>query len=1015
MNLTEFSIRNQVITWFSVVLLALAGVFSFFELGQLEDPAFTVKTALVITAYPGANTTQVEQEVTDKIENALQEIPELKSLHSRSTAGFSLINVEIQGEYWSDRLPQVWDKLRRKISDIQMSLPPGASPSAVLDEFGDVYGMMVGIIGDGYSYSEMEEYVKQLQKEVSLVKGVAKISLWGNQQSVIYLDISESKLSNLGLSSLVITDLLRNQNLIVDAGHVESGLFRLNIHPTGSFSTPQEIGDLLIYAQDRTNKNEFIRISDIGTIREGYIEPAQRLMRLNGRPAIVLSISPLEGSNIVEVGKRVTDKLEQVKAQFPIGLEVKKIHWQPQVIDESVNEFLLNFAQAMIIVLVVLTISMGWGMGVVIGSALILTILGTFFFLAIFGIDLHRMSLGALIISLGMMVDNAIVVAEGYVVKLQQGKNKIQAAIDSAKAPSMPLLGATVIAVMAFYPIYASNIDTGEYCRTLFIVVAIALLVSWVVSLTLTPLQCILMLSVTSNKGQSEGYFLSSFRKLLEVVLKKRLLTVASLFVLLIVAMGTFNNVKVIFFPNSSMTKFMVDYWGPQGTRLQATSEDIAKIERHLLQDSRIETVATFVGEGSPRFYLPVSPENPNAAYGQMVVNVHNVEDSAAITHQLREWLSNNIPNAMTRVRPYTVGPAITWTFEARFSGPSDADPTILRALAEKGMTILRDSQIAKDISTDWRQQTLEILPVYSQLKGRTAGVSRADMAATTKRFYDGTTVGAYRRKDTYMPIIVRESVENRNISNLALLQIETAIPSASVPMGQVLNKIDVEWGNSIIWRYDRHRAITVQASPIETITPATLRKAVIDKFEQIELPEGYQLRWFGEHKSTIESNKDLEPGMLPMLGVILLILVALFNAIRPMLMVMLLIPFVLIGVSFGLQATNAAFGFVAILGVMSLIGMMTKNAIVLIDQINIEKAQGKYPHQAVIDASVSRLRPVFLAAATTVLGVAPLVPDLFWQGLAVSIMAGLSFGTILTMILLPVLYSLFYKTQEIK
>lgn len=668
----------------------------------------------------------------------------------------------------------------------------------------------------------------------------------------------------------------------------------------------------------------------------------------------------------------------------------------------------------MMIVLIVLTITMGWKMGVVIGSALVLTILGTFFFLAVFGIDLHRMSLGALIISLGMMVDNAIVVAEGYVVKLQQGKDKIPAAIESAKSPSMPLLGATVIAVMAFYPIYASNIDTGEYCRTLFIVVAIALLVSWVVSLTLTPLQCILMLSVTTNKGQSEGNFLSYFRKSLEVVLKNRILTVTSLLVLLIVALGTFDNVRVIFFPNSSMTKFMVDYWGPQGTRLQATSDDIAKIEKHLLQDNRIETVATFVGEGAPRFYLPVSPENPNAAYGQMVVNVHNVEESEAITHQLREWLHNNIPNGMTRVRPYTVGPAITWTFEARFSGPSDADPTILRELAEKGMTILRESHIAKDISTDWRQQTLEILPVYSQLKGRTTGVSRADMAATTKRFYDGTAVGVYRRKDTNVPIIVRENVENRNINNLALLQIETAIPSASVPMGQVLNKIDVEWGNSMIWRYDRHRTITVQASPIAAITPATLRKAVINQFEQIELPEGYHLRWFGEHKSTVESNEDLEPGMLPMLGVILLILVALFNAIRPMLMVMLLIPFVMIGVSFGLQVTNAAFGFVAILGVMSLIGMMTKNAIVLIDQINIEKAQGKDPHQAVIDASVSRLRPVFLAAATTVLGVAPLVPDLFWQGLAVSIMAGLSFGTILTMVLLPVLYSLFYKTQRV-
>ncbi|MCF2909358.1 efflux RND transporter permease subunit [Pseudoalteromonas sp. DL2-H2.2] len=1013
MSLTAFALRNKVITWFTVALLAIAGVFSFFKLGQLEDPVFTVKTALVMTPYPGASAEQVELEVTDKIENVIQEMPELKSLHSRSTPGLSLITVEIKGEYWSDRLPQVWDKLRRKIGDVQGALPTGTVPSTVIDEFGDVYGMLVGVIGDGYSYQAMEDYVKQLKKEISLVKGVAKVGLWGNQQSVVYLDVSEGKLSNLGLSFSEVTELLKAQNLVVDAGHVESGQFRLNIHPSGSFTSPQDIGDLLVHVKSRTNSNEFIRINDIGTIREGYVEPAKRMMRLNGRPAIVLSIAPLEGTNVVEVGKLVAAKIDQMSARFPVGLEVEKIHWQPQVVDESVNSFLVNFAQAVMIVLVVLAIAMGWKMGVVIGSALVLTILGTFFFLALFGIDLHRMSLGALIIALGMMVDNAIVVAEGYVVKLQKGASKAQAALESAQTPSMPLLGATIIAIMAFYPIFASNLETGEYCRTLFIVVAISLLVSWFVSLTLTPLQCMLLLDAQTNDDDKEGKLLSTFRSMLELALKQRLVTVGSLIFLLMVALGTFGNVKQIFFPNSAMTKFMVDVWKPQGSRLQATSDDISKIEQHLLQDERVKTVSSFIGEGSPRFYLPVSPENPNPAFGQLIVNVHNYEDSEAVTSELRDWLTDNMPDAMTRVRRYTVGPAITWTFEARFIGPADADPTVLRELAEQGAAILRDSSLAKHISTDWRQQTLRVVPEYSQIKGRTSGISRSDLASTTKRFYDGNTVGTYRRADTQLPIIVREDMDNRDNKNLELLQIESSIPGAAVPLDQVVDGIKVEWENSVIWRYNRHRAITVQASPIEGMTPAVLRQSVLEKFEQIKLPEGYTLHWFGEHKSTTDSNEDLKPGMLPMFGVILLILVGLFNAMRPMLIIMLLLPFVMIGVSAGLQLTGAAFGFVAILGVMSLIGMISKNAIVLIDQINLEKEQGKTPHQAIIDAAVSRVRPVFLAAATTVLGVIPLIPDLFWQGLAVSIMAGLSFGTILTMVLLPVFYSLFYKTHS--
>lgn len=1009
MNLTEFAIENRVVTFFSIVLLSLAGIFAFFSLGQLEDPEFTVKNALVLTSYPGATAQEVEQEVTDRIENALQEMPELSSVHSRSTSGLSLINVEIKAEYWADRLPQVWDKLRRKVADVQQKLPYGVGETQVNDDFGDVFGLMLGITGDGFTYAEIDDYVKMLQKKVSLVKGVARVDLWGNQQEAIFIDISASKIASLGISNNTLANLLTSQNLVVDGGYIDSGDFRLKINPSGDLKTPQEIGDIVIYGQSSNNASEFIRISDIATITESYLEPTDALMRLNGKEAIVLSVSPLSGINVVEVGERVAAKISQITKTLPVGIEINQIHWQSDVVGESVNAFLINFAEAVVIVLVVLTLAMGWRIGIVIGTALVLTILATFMLMAIFGIDLHRMSLGALIIALGMMVDNAIVVAEGYVVKIQAGLSKKDAAIQSAKAPSMALLGATIIAVMAFYPIFASIEGAGEYCRTLFIVVAISLMVSWVISLTVTPLQCMFMLKSEMTSDGKESRLLAAFRTTLQTALKHRLITIITVVALLGIALGTFGNIKQIFFPSSAMTKLTIDYWAPEGTRIQSTSSGIKDIEKKLLADERISTVSTFIGKGSPRFYLPVDPEIPNPAYGQIIVNLKSLDDIDNIITELQPWLANNVTEAMTRVRKYSVGPTVTWKFEARFIGPADADPTILRTLAEQGMDILHRSPLAKEVSTDWRQQVLEIVPEYNQVKGRQSGIFPADLANTTKRLFDGYTVGVYRKDDKQLPIIVREKATIRTIDNLDTAQISPSGSSTSIPLGQVTDKITTQWVNPIIWRYDRHRAITVQAAAVG-VTVTKLRATLVDEFNQIKLPEGYQLVWFGEHKDTIDAQASLIPGVVPALAIILFILVALFNEIRPMIIIMLIIPFVMIGVSFGLQVSGAVFGFVTLLGVMSLSGMMIKNAIVLVDQINIEKIAGKSPYQAIVDATISRIRPVFLAAATTVLGVIPLVTDVFWQGLAIAIMAGLTFGTLLTMILLPVFYSLFYQ-----
>ncbi|MCU7933182.1 MAG: efflux RND transporter permease subunit [Candidatus Thiodiazotropha sp. (ex Codakia rugifera)] len=1013
MNITEFAVRNQIITYFTVALLVVAGLYGFFSLGQLEDPAFTVKTAVIVTPYPGASAVEVEQEVTDRIEGALQEMPELDALHSLSRAGSSLIKVEIKPEYWSDSLPQVWDKLRRKVNDIQGDLPDGVAPSQVSDDFGDVFGLLLGVVGYGYSYHELEHHTKQLQKEMSLVEGVARVDIWGIQDAAVFIDVTETQLAKLGVAGPTIKSILEKQNLVVDAGHVEVGSQRYNIHPSGAFRSPADIGDLLIPGQNEgSDSDSFIHIRDIGTIREGYTDPPNNLMRLNGQPGLVLAISNVSGTNVVDMGQRVSQRLDELQSNLPVGIELERIHWQSDIVDDAVNSFLINFAEAVIIVLVVLTIAMGWKMAVIIGTALTLTILSTFLAMAVFGIDLHRMSLGALIIALGMMVDNAIVVAESYVVRVKDGEEKEQAAITSATRPSMSLLGATVIAIMAFYPIFASTEAAGEYCRSLFIVVAISLLASWFVSLTITPLQCIHMLDLPTTSDQQESRWLRGFREILEKTLHLRWLTVGSTIVLLIIALIAFGNVKQIFFPDSSMTKFMVDYWAPESTRIQQTADSIQNIEKHLLDDARIKDVAAFIGQGSPRFYLPVDPESPYSSYGQLIVNVQSLDVIDDVVKELDHWLAKNVPEALTRVRKYSVGPGQTWKFEARFLGPSKANPAVLRDLAQQGLDILRTSPLAKEVSTDWRQPTLQVVPVYSQLKGRNAGISRDDLANVTKRVYDGVVVGTYRNDDDELPIIWRDSIAEREASSLDTLQIQPPNQAYTVPLGQVTDDIDTEWTDPLIWRYNRHRAITVRATPDDTTT-VELRASVIDAFNDIELPPGYSLRWFGEHKSTVDSQASLIPGVVPALAIIVFILVALFNAMRPMLLIVTIIPFVMIGVSIGLLSTNAAFGFVSLLGVMSLAGMMIKNSVVLVDQINIEKAAGKSEYQAIVDGTVSRLRPVFLAAATTVLGVLPLLSDVFWQGLAISIMAGLSFGTLLTMLLLPVFYSIYFRVQS--
>ena len=1029
MSLTAVAIEKKAVTYFAAFLIFVAGIASFFALGQLEDPDFTVKTAVVITTYAGASPEEVELEVTDRIELVVQEMKQIDYLKSFSRPGLSQIWINIEPSYQSDEIPQIWDELRRKIRDIESQLPPGAGRPVVSDDFGDVFGHLLAIVGDGYSYAEMEQYAKDLKKELSLVEGVASVDLWGVQDKAIYLNASQTQLTELGLTETDIQATLQQQNLVVDGGSVDVQAKRFRIVPTGEFQSPEDIADLTIRASlldtlqnlvpgQGPRSAELIRIRDIGTVTRGYLEPPRTLMRFNGQPAITMAITNVKGVNIVDMGRAVDARLRELIPHLPVGIEVQRVHWQADVVAEAVNGFMINFVEALAIVLVVLTIGMGWRMSLIIGLALVATILGSFVLMALFKIDLQRMSLGALIIALGMMVDNAIVVADGFAVRLQRGMDRTKAAIEAASQPSWPLLGATVVAVMTFYPIVASDESAGEYCVTLFSVVAISLLVSWVVSVTLTPLGCIDLLPAPKDTG-GDAYgspFFKRFKELLERAIRMRFLTIGSMVALLVVVSLSFGNVKKLFFPDSSMTKFMIDYWAPEGTRIQNVSADLKIIEAKLANDERVEAVATFIGAGPPRFYLPVEPESPNQAYGQLIVNVHDFKQINDIAAELGPWLEDTFPQALAPIRKFGVGPANTWKFEVRISGPAEADPGTLRALADKATRILERAPLVGQFQTDWRQRVQKIVPEYNQERARWAAITRQDIANTTKRAFDGRIVGLYREQDNLIPIVLRHVEEERkNVGGLDVLQVQPLGSTHTVPLSQVTQGVDTQWEDPVIWRRDRRRTITVQANPILGVTLPQLRASVVEDFEALELPTGYLMEWGGEYESSRDSQASLIPGVVPAMVIIAFIIVALFNAFRPPLVIVLTIPFAMIGMIVGLLGTGAAFGFVALLGAMSLAGMMIKNAIVLLDAVNLNLAEGKSPYDSIIYAALSRLRPVVLAAATTVLGVIPLLQDVFWVGLAVTIMAGLTFGTILTMILVPVLYATLYRIPSPK
>lgn len=1008
---------RSVVTVFSTVVVMIAGVLSYFQLGQLEDPEFTVKVAVVATPYQGATPEEVELEVTDVIERAVQGISVLREIESYSSAGLSSVKVIIQPEVHSDELPQVWDELRKRIDDAQRELPPGASPSIVFDDFGDVFGFLFALQSDGYTMADLERHADDIKAQLSVIPGVAKVELWGVPRQCVYLDISEARLSQLGLSLLDVSATLSQQNTVVDPGAIDLLDSRIRFQVTGEFGSPEEIGELLIRGRTLLGEDEgrLIRVRDVATVERGYVTPTSAEMRFNGLPSIGVAVSNASGVNIVTLGRAIDERLAQINAGLPVGVEINRISWQSDVVDSAVTDFMVSLAMAIGIVLATLWVVMGFRSALIVGlSGMLMVIVATFLVMTLIDEDLHRMSLGALIVAMGLMLDNALVVVDGALIRMERGMKRIPAAIEAASAPSMPLLGATVVGVMAFYPIAASTESAGEYCQALFTIAGVSLLISWLFAITVTPMMCAAMLPSpkADRKDPYSGRFYMMFRSLLGWVLRARLVVLIVFVATLVGSLSAFRLVDQMFFPASDRAQFMVDIWLPEGTGIQTTSEVTRRLEEFVMAQEGVTATSTFIGRGPPRFYLPVEPESPNSSYAQLIINTPDGDTVGRVLPIVQQWADEHMPEAMVIGRRYGLGPFRAWPVEARISGPAFADFAVLRSLGEQATAILAESPHAMAVRTNWREKTPLIVADFDQTNARWTGVARSDVAAALRRSTDGTTVGLYREDDKLIPIILRSSAGDREqgARNLDVLQVRPLLSDRSLPLTQVTSSVEPEWRDPFIFRFDRRRTIAAQGVPVGLATDYL--DDVRAKLEAIEMPPGYTLSIDGEYRSSRDAQKSLLPGVAPALIIMALVIVALFNNYRQPLIIVCIVPFALIGVIVGLILTGQPFGFVALLGAMSLAGMMVKNAIVLLDEINALQQQGQAPYDALLNAAVSRLRPVMLAAGTTVLGLIPLLSDVFWSSLAVAVMFGLGIGTVIIMLLVPVLYAVFYRVS---
>ena len=1034
MNISKWALNRGVLINAFVAVLIIGGLWAFTQMPKLEDPAVRVKQALVVATYPGASAHQVELELTDPIEKSIRQMPGIDHVESSSYADMTIITVELHPTVKDDELEQQWDLLRRKVENIKPSLPKGSQVMTVADDFGDVYGMFYALTGDGLSDRQLSDYAELIKREVLAIDGVTRVDIYGKRPECININLKEEKMANLGVLPTEVIQTLNGQNATSYAGYYDNGTRRIRVTVDDKFRSVEDIANMLIAGHD----DDQLRIRDIADVSKGYEKVTRNAMLRDGERALGISIACSSSHDILKVGDKVEEKLGQLAERMPVGVEYNKVFFQPERVSDSLYTFLINLLESVVIVVVVLIFFMGFKSGLILGMSLAVIVFGSFLVLNGFDGTLQRVSLGAFILAMGMLVDNAIVIVDGILVDLRSGKPRAEALTSIGRKTAMPLLGATLIAILAFMPIFLSPDTSGVYVRDLFIVIAVSLLLSWLLALTHVPLMANRLLHPKVSEGEAyKGKAYDMLDKVMGICLRHRLMVVGAAVVLLVGSMSCYPFLQQSFFPDMEYDQLYIEYKLPEGYNSTQVENDLEQMRKMLMQCKDVTHVTTSIGGTPSRYNLVRSIATPSLAYGELIVDFTSPETLVEHLDSMQRTLNDRFPDAYIKIKRYNLMYK-KYPIEICFNGP---DPQVLHQLTDSAMAIVRNSDKVCLPTSDWEPQVPVLTVDYNQQAARTSGLSRGDVALSLMSYTDGIPVGTFYDGIHPENIYVKcRTDKGEEVENLDRVNVFGMMPNvgnvfdrstvqklmsgrldkddvirqvtSTTPLSQVSKGIDIRWEEPVVVRYNGQRQQRLQCSPAPGVSTESARQSIAKAIESIALPEGYSLSWEGEYKASTQSKQYLFKGFPLSVVMMLLILIMLFNDFRRPAIIFSCIPLVVVGVFPSVLLSGKDFGFVAIVGILGLIGMMIKNGIVLIDEISLQTSQGKPLERALIDSSKSRLLPVMMASLTTILGMIPLISDSLFGSLAVTIMGGLAAGTVIILIFIPVLYSLMYKRK---
>ena len=1011
-NLSEWALAHQQLVLYFIVALLVSGVIAYGTLGQAEDPEFTIKVIVINTQWPGASAEEVELQITEKLEKKLQETPWLDHVRSFSRPGQSMIFVLLKDYAPPKDVPEIWYQVRKKIADIRHTLPRGAQGPFVNDEFGDTFGTIFAFTADGFSYAQMKDYAERARQELLRIPNVAKVELLGEQAEKIYIEISHKKLATLGIDPLVIFNLLDSQNAMTPAGSVDTASDRIHLRVSGDFQSVDSIREIGI----RANNRQF-RLGDIARVYRGYVDPPALKMRFNGQDAIGLAVSMGKGGDIIELGKQLAPAIERVRANLPVGLTLHSVADQPTVVKRSVREFMSTLLEAVGIVLLVSFISLGFRTGVVVALCIPLTLAVTLLLMNIFAIDLQRISLGALIIALGLLVDDAIIAVEMMVNKMEQGWDRVRAASFAYTSTAFPMLTGTLVTAAGFLPVGFAKSSAGEYTFSIFAVVTIALLVSWVVAVIFTPyigykiLPAFQVRPDTHEDAVYQKKFYRLFRRLVTWCVRFRKTVLLATGLLFVLALAGFALVEQQFFPSSNRPELLIDLQLPEGASIRATQAEVLKMEKALANDADIEQHSVYVGGGAPRFYLPLDIQLPNPSFAQFVVLTRSNDARERVFARVQGLLERDFPMVRGRVNRLENGPPVGYPVQFRVSG---ANPEMVKSLAAEAAAVVRGNRHVSNVHLDWNERAKVIKLNVDQDKARALNISSAQLSAILNSILTGYSVTFFREGDKLIEVLARaEAAERIDLAAIGDYNIPLT-GGRTVPLSQLVT-FSYELEDGVVWRRNRLPTVSVRAD-IQGSIQAPMVTAQIDPLLnplRAKLPAGYYIEVGGAVEESAKGQASVAAVMPLMIFVTITLLMIQLQSISRTFLVLLTAPLGLIGATFFLLLFNIPFGFVAMLGVIALSGMIMRNSVILVDQIEQDIAAGKAPWEAIIGSTVRRFRPIMLTAAAAILAMIPLTRSDFWGPMAVAIMGGLLFATLLTLTFLPALYAAWFRVQE--